>query len=124
MWPLRHTCRENEQMPYRRGDVVTVPIPYDDQPGKYKPRPAVVVSAVSYQTEVSALIVAKVTSSPCKMSIDHAIADWKSAGLKKPSWVRIKLFTVDVKLASTVGTLTRADFDEVVKRLRNTLDLN
>jgi hypothetical protein len=50
-------------MPHKKGDVILVPIPFDDQ-STFKDRPAVVVNTEGYSEETELLIVAPLSSTP------------------------------------------------------------
>ena len=56
-----------------------------------KRRPAIVLSTATYHIERPDVILTAVTSQVAKANAktDHILQDWKSAGLTKPSAVRI-----------------------------------
>lgn len=110
-------------MAQRRGDVVLVPFPFTDL-STNKVRPALVVSTNTYTQETGSLIVAMITSVPYSTAFDHELADWQSANLLYPSWVRTKLSTLDPALViRTIGQLTDADMQEVEARMNKALAL-
>lgn len=84
-------------MAFRRGDVVLIPFPYTDLSAA-KTRPAVVVSSEAYHAARPELLLAYVSSqlSQADPTIDYVLADWKSAGLLKPSFVRAKVAAVEL----------------------------
>jgi len=94
------------------GDVVLVPFPYRDRQGE-RTRPAVVVSAQSYDQRVDLVVVA-VTSHPARFSTDHELQDWHAAGLQHSSTVRMLIGTVSVKrVVKQIGRLSDRDWTEV-----------
>jgi mRNA interferase MazF len=93
------------------GDVVLVRFPFTDQVG-YKQRPAVVVSNTAYQRNRSDVILLAITSQirPTSGFGEAPIADWRAAGLLKPSVFKPILFTAERSLLrKTLGTLSSAD---------------
>lgn len=85
-----------------------------------KRRPAVVVSSENYLRERADVILAVVTTQIDKAnsSTDYILQDWQSAGLNKPSAVRIFLFTIPKNKAREFGNLSEKDWTEVRKRLQ------
>jgi mRNA interferase MazF len=78
--------------------VVEVPFPFVDSL-RQKSRPALVLSNSAFQKANDALILAMITSAErSSWKFDAALADWRTAGLKKPCVVRWKLFTLDAVL--------------------------
>lgn len=75
------------------------------------------------------LIVAMVTSSVRRMANrgtgDVVLADWRLAGLLRPSVVRSgRLMVLEARLLSAqIGTLTQADLAEVDRGLKDALGL-
>jgi mRNA interferase MazF len=112
-------------MAFRRGDVVLIPFPYTDLSAA-KTRPAVVVSSEAYHAARPELLLAYVSSqlSQADPTIDYVLADWKSAGLLKPSFVRPKVAAVEPALVvHRAGALTDRDMLEVDRRLRRAMAL-
>jgi len=108
---------------YKRGDIVLIPFPFTDLTGA-KIRPAVVVSTMAYEKENGNITVAMITSVPHSTASDYEVKNWQLANLLAPSWVRMKLATIDPKLVRyKPGNLTDADLSEVDKRLRMALGL-
>ena len=108
---------------YKRGDIVLIPFPFADLTSA-KTRPAVVVSTKLYEKECGNFTVAMITSVPHTTSYDYEVKDWQTANLLTPSWVRIKLATIDPKLVRyRPGNLTDADLSEVDKRIRLALGI-
>jgi mRNA interferase MazF len=105
-------------MAFRAGDVVLVPFPYRDRLAE-RARPAVVVSAETYNLRGD-VVVAAITSYPPRSPSDHALIDWAAAGLKMPSTARMLLATVaSSRILLHVGHLTDHDWSEVQTRLRS-----
>jgi mRNA interferase MazF len=91
-----------------------------------KRRPAVVVSSESYHRERPDAILAVVTSQVNKSNssvADYVLQDWQTAGLNKPSAVRIFLFTLPQSKITEIGKLSERDWAEVQKRLRISLEV-
>jgi len=110
-------------MAYQKGDVVLVPFPFTDLTST-KTRPAVVVSVDDFENKTGDFTVAMVTSMPQTTSYDYELKDWRVANLYSPSWVRVKLVTLDPKLVRyKPGRLTDSDLAEVEKRIRSALGL-
>ncbi|MBO6516088.1 MAG: type II toxin-antitoxin system PemK/MazF family toxin [Bacteroidia bacterium] len=96
-------------MAYRQWDIAVVPFPFVDSP-KTKPRPVLIISGTKFHRANNHCLAAMITTSS-KMSWagDTIIQDLKMAGLEKPSLVRLKLFTLDLRLAPrTIGRLCTA----------------
>jgi mRNA interferase MazF len=107
-------------MAWNPADVVLVPFPFRDQLAE-RARPAVVVSSVTFN-QTGDLIVAAVTSHPPRFPTDYPLQDWKAAGLRIPSTVRILLATIaESRVLHHVGRLSDPDWAEVVVRLRLSL---
>ena len=110
---------------YRRGDVVLVPIDFTDRTGT-KWRPAVVVSVDEYQRLSPVVVIASVTSNLRALPHpgDFQLADWRPAGLLRPSLLQMKLATADASFVGrTLGRLSMADLDALDRGLRRALGL-
>jgi len=85
-----------------------------------KRRPAIVVSGDVYHQERPDVLLAVVTTQTDKADCltDYILQDWQSAGLNKPSAVRIFLFTVPKNKIAEIGELSERDWAEVRKRLQ------
>lgn len=96
---------------YKKWDVVLVPFPFTDLKA-LKKRPALVISPNDYNDEGMDIVLAFITS---KMDSSARIGDyhlkrWKSAGLPKPSMIRMKLVTIDKNIIiKKIGSLTVKD---------------
>jgi mRNA interferase MazF len=101
-------------MTYNPGDVVDVPFPFIDAPGK-KLRPAIVLSGLQFQQTSGAIVLMMVTSAERnRWETDIELDDWRSAGLRKASILRWKIFTLDEQLiVSRRGILTENDQQKV-----------
>lgn len=106
------------------GDVVWIEFPGVVQT---KRRPAVVLSSSAYHSTRPDIIVGLITSQTAKSTspTDHLIQDWQVAGLRVPSSFRAFIVTLPrTAVVSTMGTLARADWNEVVARVKLALELN
>jgi len=98
---------------YAKGDVVLVPFPFTDQSAAVT-RPALVVSAASYNEASGDVIVAMITSRRHGLPTDVELHQWNEAGLLHPSWVRAKLATVSDSLVRySPGQVARDDLAAV-----------
>ena len=90
-----------------------------------KRRPAIVVSSAIYHIERPDIILAPVTTQVAKATAktDYILQDWSSAGLRKPSAVRIFLGTRPAIELTRIGELSRRDWIEVQKHLNLSLEL-
>ena len=98
-------------MTYKTFDIVVVPFPFTDSK-QSKRRPALIVSsAQSFNDDAEHSIMVMVTTAIKEMwPLDVPIKDLKSAGLSKPSAVRMKFFTLDNRLIiRKVGQLSIKD---------------
>ena len=106
------------------GDVVWIEFPGVVQT---KRRPAVILSSSTYHAARPDIIVGLVTSQTSKSTspTDHMIQDWQSAGLRVPSAFRAFIVTLPrTAVISTMGTLTKSDWNAVVARVKSALELN
>lgn len=103
-------------------DVVEVPFPFIDSP-KAKSRKALVLSRETFNKNNSATVLAMITSATnSKWFKDVSVTDLKKAGLKKPCFVRFKLFTIQNNLIKRkVGALSSFDKSEVSEKLSQAL---
>ena len=98
-------------MTYRQFDIVRVPFPFTDQTSE-KNRPALVLSqSKTFNTPAGHSVMAMITSAENPAwPLDHAIQDLAAAGLRSPSVVRCKLFTLDHRLVrGALGKLGKKD---------------
>jgi mRNA interferase MazF len=101
-------------------EVVIVPFPFTDS-GQNVKRPAAVVSRRAFNAEghtVMAMITdARNAPWPLDVRIDH-----QAAGLKMPSVVRMKFFTLDNRLViRSIGRLSPVDLQQLLDSLRQFL---
>jgi mRNA interferase MazF len=110
---------------YSRGDVVLVRFPFTSA-AISKQRPAIVVSSNTYNQKSPDVMIASVTSqlkAPPHPG-DHLIADWKGAGLLKPSLAQTKIATIEQgMIRRRLGHLGKDDWAAVEQGLRTALDL-
>ena len=111
-----------ERHPVAAFSVVRVPFPFSERLA-VKRRPAVVLSAPSFQLRSSHVLLAMVTSAEASAwPLDWPILDLKQAGLRKPCLIRLKLFTLDARLLlEPLGQLAQADQEGVARRLAELL---
>jgi mRNA interferase MazF len=104
--------------------VVLVGFVFSDESGS-KLRPAVIVSSPSYHRGRHEVIVAAITSNVHRrLPGDHAIAEWKSAGLLYPSLVTGILRTIKGGMVERrLGALAASDLRVVDRELRRSLAL-
>ena len=91
-------------------DVVVVPFPFTERAAA-KWRPALVVSGVRFNVDHGQVVLAMITSAVhADWPSDTPIRDLKVAGLRAPSVVRLKVFTLDRRLVlRRIGTLGTKD---------------
>lgn len=108
---------------YRRGQVIVVNVPFSDASGA-KPRPALVVSADIFHRHLPDLLACPISSQarfPRRPGTgDYPLRDWRAAGLRHPSTVRVsKLLAVDKQIIKRVlGVLSAEDVARVDAGLR------
>jgi len=81
---------------YKFGDIILVPFPFTDQTTTKK-RPAVVVSSENYNSGRPDLIIMAITSRLHQVDKlgEKLVADWRGAGLIKPSVFKPILATIE-----------------------------
>lgn len=93
------------------GTVILVPFPFSDQSGN-KQRPAVIVSSDGYSARRRDLVIMAITSqlrSPPGFA-EALVADWRVAGLIKPSAFKPVFATVEQSLViRSLGFLAASD---------------
>jgi mRNA interferase MazF len=97
-------------------DVVVVPFPFTDSPAAVK-RPAVVLSRQSFNRHGHTLMamITDLRNPPWPLDVE---IDRVAAGLKMPSIVRMKLFTLDNRLViGRIGRLKPSDRRSVAQSL-------
>jgi mRNA interferase MazF len=108
---------------YRQFDVLVVPFPFTDKTAAKK-RPALVLSSKVFNAEIRHSVMAMITTaSHSEWPLDVALANLKDAGLKTPSIVRMKLFTIDHALIlKHIGHLHPQDQNSVELALKSLLN--
>ncbi|MCL2350468.1 MAG: type II toxin-antitoxin system PemK/MazF family toxin [Defluviitaleaceae bacterium] len=103
---------------FRAGDVVLVSFPFEDNLHKAKLRPAVVIANSHKNLEIAIL---KVTTQPPRSKSDYVILEWESAGLLKPSTVRVskRIVVNTAAIVQTIGRLTAKDLNNVLAIYKN-----
>lgn len=112
-------------MAFNRGDVVLIPFPYTNLSAA-KTRPAVVVSSSTYHATRPELLLAYISSqlSQATPPLDYILADWRGAGLLRPSFVRPKIAAIEPTLVVyQTGTLSSVDLEAVDRSLRQAMAL-
>jgi mRNA interferase MazF len=107
---------------YDAFDVVTVPFPFTDRDQR-KRRPAVVMSSRRLSAHARQYVLAMVTSAHHeRWPFDVPITDGSAAGLRAPSVVRWKLFSLDAALVHRrIGSLAPKDRRLLRSRLSDAL---
>jgi mRNA interferase MazF len=97
-------------MTFEQFDVVVVPFPFVDTT-RSKPRPALALSTRAFARTHGHTILAMITrGSTTRWPSDHAIGDLGPTGLRHPSVVRWKIFTLDTRVISRrIGRLATPD---------------
>lgn len=109
-------------MTFDPGDVVTVPFPFTDR-RQAKRRPAVVLSNRRLSAHANQYVLAMVTSAHHEpWPFDVPISQGVAAGLRAPSVVRWKLFTLDASLiVRRLGALAESDVRVLRHRMTEAL---
>ncbi|MGB5593989.1 MAG: type II toxin-antitoxin system PemK/MazF family toxin [Crocosphaera sp.] len=109
---------------YKQFDVVVVPFPFTDKTTSKK-RPALVISDVAFNLSLKKSVMIMITTSGhSPWMFDVPIVDLAASGLKSPSLMRMKLFTLDDALIlKKIGTLTQSDQEMVKNSLKQLFNL-
>lgn len=113
---------------YKRGTVIVVEVAFSDLSGS-KRRPALVVSDEGFHRTLPDLIVCPISSQPRYFQKpgpgDCPVGGWRTAGLRRPSTVRIsKLLAIDKDIVRrTLGVLPAQDLTVVETSLQKALGL-
>jgi mRNA interferase MazF len=107
---------------YRQFDVVVVPFPFTDRAAT-KRRPALVLSSGLFNSGIGHSVMAMITTASHSVwPLDVDIANLGDAGLKTPSILRMKLFTIDHRLIQRhIGHLSLQDQKSVESTLQSLL---
>jgi len=105
---------------FKTFDIVLVPFPFVDS-GTSKNRPALILSSKLFGFHIEHHVLAMITSTlHTQWPLDSKIKYLKSAGLSKPSIIRMKLFTLDERLIiKKIGALAPTDQKTVADNLNN-----
>ena len=107
----------------RRYETVIVPFPFTDR-STTKRRPALALSDQLFAQESGHTLLAMITSAKNSLWSSDVSINFLAAGLRAPSKVRLKLFTLDNRLiAGRIGTLDQKDRQSVDDALRSLLGL-
>ncbi len=103
---------------FKTFDVVLVPFPFVDS-ALSKHRPALILSSTAFGLNIEHHVLAMITSAVhSPWPLDTTIKYLTSAGLSKPSIIRMKLFTLDERLIiQKIGALTPTDQKTVISNL-------
>ncbi|MEQ1932135.1 MAG: type II toxin-antitoxin system PemK/MazF family toxin [Parvularculaceae bacterium] len=95
---------------YDRYDLALTLFPFSEKQGA-KVRPVAILSAASFDRDNGCSICAMVTTAgQVKWPSDVPLMDYGAAGLRTPSVVRMKIFTLQTdRLAGRIGVLSRRD---------------
>jgi mRNA interferase MazF len=109
---------------YKQFDVVAVPFPFTDM-NAVKRRPALVLSTERFNNQSGNCVLSMITSQDNPdWPFDTKIGSIVKAGLKAPSKVRMKLFTLDNRLiVRKLGALSSKDRQAVTMTLYGLMDL-
>ena len=113
---------------FKRGQVIVVNVPFSNHAG-VKPRPALVISAEAFHRNLHDLIVCPISSQPRYYRHpgpgDCPLREWRAAGLRYPSTVRIsKVLAVDKQIIKRpLRPLGQQDLTRVEVGLRQALGL-
>lgn len=91
-------------------DVVRVPFPFSDK-AAVKKRPALVLSTRPSNAASNHTVMVMITKRDnSAWPNDYDVEQWAQAGLRLPSWIRMKIFTLENTLIlDKLGTLQPAD---------------
>ncbi|NQW12497.1 MAG: type II toxin-antitoxin system PemK/MazF family toxin [Alphaproteobacteria bacterium] len=103
---------------FEPGTVVVVPFPFADV-AVSRPRPALVLSTCDHQATSGCVVLAMITTArDSAWPSDVPLSDVGSTGLRTPSVVRTKIFTLDRALIDRpIGSLS----DDDRKRVRQSI---
>lgn len=93
------------------GDAILVPFPFTDQSAT-KIRPAVVISRRGFNERQRDVLILAITGriQPRIPETEALVADWRHAGLRKPSLMKPTVTTIDQRLiVRTLGAFSASD---------------
>ncbi len=93
-------------------DIVRVPFPFTDKEAAKK-RPALVLSRAGFNATCGHTVMAMITKRGNEAwPQDYDVLQWSQSGLRLPSWIRIKLFTIENSLIiDQLGKLQPGDIE-------------
>ena len=111
-------------MTYKQFDVVVVPFPFTELNAE-KRRPALVLSTEDFNKQSENCVLAMITSqNNPNWPLDIRIGSLQKTGLKSPSMVRMKFFTLDNRLIiKKLGGLSGKDQKSVKEALHTLMNL-
>ena len=109
---------------YKTGDVLEVSFPFVDRPVK-KRRPAFLLSNQVSGEGDEILIFAMITSAKrSHWEHDVILDDWEEAGLRGPSVLRWKIFSLDASLVlGRRGSVSKRDVQQISKTFQRIFSL-
>lgn len=108
---------------YKQFEVVVVPFPFTDSK-ETKRRPALVISNHQEFAIDKSILAMITTKDHTPWSLDTEIKDLDAAGIKAPSIIRFKLFTLEHSLIiKSIGNLGKYDRTVVQARMRKIFGL-
>jgi mRNA interferase MazF len=106
---------------FEPGDVVLVRFPFTDLAAT-KRRPALVLSPPDFAESHGDVVALALTSRP-QSDDSLRLADWRAAGLPKPTWLKPLIGTLSGRLiVRRLGKLADADGARVTKALSDLID--
>lgn len=104
------------------GAVITAQFPFSDMPIK-KWRPCLVLSSKDLTHATGTVILAMISSSTKNVwPNDTTINDYIACGLKSPSFVRAKIFSLTSNfVAEVLGSLSKSDLASVKDNLKTAM---
>ena len=111
---------------YKPFDIVITPFPFADAMGKFKYRPALVISSEEYSKSTNCTVFLMITSAKnSDFKNDYKIQDYSNTNLQGECIVRFKIFTLDNSITKNkIGVLNEVDRKEAMKILENSLCKN
>jgi mRNA interferase MazF len=109
-------------MIYKQWDIIKIPFPFVDSP-KSKPRPVLVLSNEDFAKANGHIVTAMITTGKnSKWKYDVDIENLSSAGLSKKCVIRMKFFTLDLRLEhKKIGSLSVKDQKNFIKNFKSAL---
>ena len=105
---------------YKKWDIILVPFPFTDLTS-FKKRPSLIVSPDNFNINED-VVIAFITSNVNTdfRTGDYKITDLKSAGLPKPSIIRMKFASINKSvIIKKLGTLSNSDKTDFQKLILN-----